>query len=249
VTHDRDQNRQTGGNQTDVIQTIAEILEGTDIGVLSDHEFDVSYLEKYPHSRQLLECCWQAVRELADEPYRGRVSHAKVMGRAMELLRSIHGVNAPRGWVPVMRTLRTAGSNPLNQSTQGATRNPGCPPIPAAEVLTNWRSVFTVERVNQDGALQKLAEQQPELNTLLLALAERLGVPGSYVEGLLFVHVAIETLGSEAPSVLLTARDWLREKVKGIWDAGSPDWRERGLRLAASTGASPPEIEAAFRGL
>jgi hypothetical protein len=91
------------------VRTIGMVLADASLSRISDGEFNVSYLAKYPHGRHLNECCHMAVEELAEEPYEGRVSCARVMGRAMELLREIHGVNAPRGWVPVLRTLRWTG--------------------------------------------------------------------------------------------------------------------------------------------
>jgi hypothetical protein len=105
---------------SDLPRTIGMILAGASISKISDSQFRVSYLAKYPHVRQLDECCHMAVEELAEEPYEGRVSCARVMGRAMELLREIHGLDAPRGWVPVLRTLRwTESSVPSHQQAGG----------------------------------------------------------------------------------------------------------------------------------
>jgi hypothetical protein len=90
---------------------------------LSDGEFQVKYLAKYQHREELLECCELAVDELGGELYEGRASCARVMGRAMELLRERYGLDAPRGWVPVMRILReTHNSTPRPTQTVGAPR-------------------------------------------------------------------------------------------------------------------------------
>jgi hypothetical protein len=94
------------------------VLADAGLSTISDGEFDVSYLAKYRYSRELDDCCRMAVKELAEEPYEGRTSCARVMGRAMELLRENHGLDAPRGWVPVLRTLRaTESSVPGRQQT------------------------------------------------------------------------------------------------------------------------------------
>ena len=76
------------------------------ISRVTDEEFDVEYLDGYSHTEELARCCWDAVQDLADEPYLGRVSNARVMGAAMEKLRRGYCQDAPKGWVPVMRKLR-----------------------------------------------------------------------------------------------------------------------------------------------
>jgi len=90
------------------VKTIGEALAGGGITEISDGEFNLTYLARYPQRPQLEESCRRAYEELAEEPYRGRESCARVMGRAMELLREIYSCNTPRGWVPVMRRLRAA---------------------------------------------------------------------------------------------------------------------------------------------
>jgi len=97
-------------------RTIGMVLADASLSKISDGEFNVSFLTKYGHGRQLAECCRMAIEELAEEPYEGRMSCARVMGRAMELLREIYGHDTPRGWVPVLRKLReTDGSVPSRQ--------------------------------------------------------------------------------------------------------------------------------------
>jgi hypothetical protein len=73
---------------------------------ISDAEFEVKFLGTFAYRLELRESCLQAVAELAGEPFAGRVSCAKLMGRAMELLRDVYHANAPRGWYPVMKILR-----------------------------------------------------------------------------------------------------------------------------------------------
>ena len=85
---------------------IGQVLASGDIPVISDGKFDVGYLSVYRYQQELEECCQLALYELSDEPFQGSASCAKVMGRAMELLRETYSLDAPRGWVPVMRKLR-----------------------------------------------------------------------------------------------------------------------------------------------
>lgn len=82
------------------------LLDGTDIARLSHHEFDVAFLENYPHRAILLECCQAAVRELGQRPYLGRASCARVMARAMEILLERYDQAVPRGWYPAIKRLR-----------------------------------------------------------------------------------------------------------------------------------------------
>jgi hypothetical protein len=78
----------------------------TSVDYLSDKEFDEDYLSQYEHTSELQACIEQAVQELAHEPYLGRYTNARLMFRAMELLRSVHNLNVPRGWVPAMKQLQ-----------------------------------------------------------------------------------------------------------------------------------------------
>jgi hypothetical protein len=77
------------------------------INAISDGEFDTKYLTGYKDVPNLLACCDQSIQELAHDPFLGRLSCARVMGKAMEILRRDYGKDVPKGWVPVMKGLRT----------------------------------------------------------------------------------------------------------------------------------------------
>jgi hypothetical protein len=81
------------------------------IYTISYGEFDTSYLSGYKHTPQLTKCIHLAVEQLSAESYLGCQSHANVMWKAMELLRSVHNLNAPKGWVPVMKHLRKSSAS------------------------------------------------------------------------------------------------------------------------------------------
>src|SRR5262249_43157900 len=69
----------------------------------------------------LLESCCSAIQELANEPFVGRTSYARVMGLAMEILRRDYSQDAPKGWVPVMKILREDSKPSLDSPVrQGA---------------------------------------------------------------------------------------------------------------------------------
>jgi hypothetical protein len=209
--------------------TIGEVLDGEDITQLSDGEFDIRALKKYEHTTELEECCREAATELADKPYHGFVSHAQVMGRAMELLRQKYDLNAPKGWVPVLRTLRTSGRpvrgvdkidesgvEEISERTRG-----GKEPHPE-EVLTSSRSIFRRIDAHSDGALRKAATRDPELMAQLVRHAQKLGVPTDYKQGLEFIVAIIAQLKQYnlpiAPSLIemrlaLARRVYTRENV------------------------------------
>lgn len=72
---------------------------------VSGGAFELCYSGRYSYSHRLAVCCAQAIREFAEFPCTPAI-RADIMGRAMELLREKHGVNAPRGWYPAMKQLR-----------------------------------------------------------------------------------------------------------------------------------------------
>src|SRR5690242_15887186 len=98
------------------MRTINDVLENADITALSQGEFHVVALKRYRYAPQLEECCRLAVEELGGQPYRGPMSHAQVMGRAMELLREVHGLNVPGGWLPALRALRERAAEDVARS-------------------------------------------------------------------------------------------------------------------------------------
>jgi hypothetical protein len=63
----------------------------------------------YPHWRELYECCGMAVREWSKDKYeyfQGDITCARIMDTAMKILRMKYGLNTPKWWIPLMRTLR-----------------------------------------------------------------------------------------------------------------------------------------------
>lgn len=73
----------------------------TTIKKISGARFEPKYLKRFHHREELEECCSRALDETV-----GSTDPAAAMGRAMELMRELHGLNVPRGWVPVMQALR-----------------------------------------------------------------------------------------------------------------------------------------------
>ncbi len=206
-------------------QTIGMVLAGTDIPELSDYEFDVRFLAKYRYRLELAECCYQATLELWSEPYLGRVSNARVMGRAMELLREKHGLDAPRGWVPVMRKLRasSAAANSAAGNHKSGCEYAGTPiPVPPAEeVLTSFYSA--VHGIDRDGRLLALAEQQPALKELLVRQARNRGVPTGWYTALPYMNAVLAELGDAAPGIMIELRNDLQARVDELRENGLAD--------------------------
>lgn len=195
-------------------RTIGSVLAGSDLLTLSDGEFDVTYLTKYPYRRQLDECCGRAVSELADEPYDGRPSCARVMGRAMELLRKTYDLNVPRGWVPILRKLRAiespSRSHPrtAQQSRQG--RSADIPVVLPQEILTDPFSAL--HAMITGPRLRGFVEAREDLKNRFVELAEQVGVPQSWTEALCFLEFLTDQL-DEVPEPLSESLVELREEV------------------------------------
>jgi hypothetical protein len=64
------------------------------------------YAKDYDHWPALLECSKEVVGKMADLPFAGRITLAKVMVDAMLLLREEYGVKAPACWYPIIKSLR-----------------------------------------------------------------------------------------------------------------------------------------------
>jgi hypothetical protein len=193
--------------------TIGEVFKYAKSGTISDREFDEKFLSTYPHEAELNSCCDQAIQELADEPYVGRLSCARVMGRAMELLKSAHHLDVPRGWVPVMRKLRATKEQKSRYEKYFGLVVHEAPPVPAEELLSHpVSSIHTIDR--DDDQLLALMNERPDVNAVFKTLAKH-AVPTSWSEGLNFMNAAIAALGTSVPPAVVIARDKLQEIVDG----------------------------------
>jgi hypothetical protein len=213
-------------------RTIGVVLAGVDLHTLSNGEFDVTYLTKYPHRRQLEECCEKAVEELADQPYEGRISCARVMGRAMELLREDYGFDAPRGWVPVLRRLRAVEGGAERQLDKG--RRPSYVATKSAaerqpereneasreklfryrpdEILTDWRS--PIQELPSGRSFAEFVEGRHDLKRQFIELAKKVGVPRGWWDALSFLEFIADGL-DEVPEPFREALAGLRDYFSG----------------------------------
>jgi hypothetical protein len=125
----------------------------------------------------------------------------------MELMRERYNLDAPKGWVPAMRRLRENGPNALARVAREV-----FPAPEAHEVLTGWLSALHV--IDEDGSLRALAEKRPDPNELLIAAAERMGVPSCWLECLWYIHAVMACL-QPVPFVILSIRDELNRRIAG----------------------------------
>jgi hypothetical protein len=167
VLDDLDQKRQPSGDLTGEVCSDVNFEAG--VGDLSDQEFDCTFLKSYAHTDELMWACNAALNDLRDTPFEGRKSRARVMGLAMERLRSVHKLEAPRGWLPAMKRLRTV--SPEQRSLHGEENRNRLPILFCIEAFSD-----------QNQEMRKLIEQEPRLKELLDAVAEKIGTPNNYQE-------------------------------------------------------------------
>ena len=168
--------------------------------------------------------------ELADQPYVGRVSCARVMGRAMELLRETCGLDAPRGWVPVLRRLR-AGENaakpylgmedPAHHFTRQSAEERQLEREYEAsrqadqarlqyrpeEILTHWCSL--IHTLPSGTTFAEFVEGRHDLKQQFIELAEEVGVPRSWWDAFSFLEFIADGL-EEVPEPFREALAGLR---------------------------------------
>jgi hypothetical protein len=131
----------------------------------------------------------------------------------MELLRKVHQLDAPGGWVPAMRQLRT-----VSPELRSAIHKENNEPVPPSEVLTHHFSL--IDSMDNDRRLNTLVRRQPELKKLFIAVAERTGVPGGYVEGIWYLNAVISCV-RPVPTVIVEIRDKLRQRISELRSLGN----------------------------
>lgn len=224
--------------------TIGELLGNSKsiITDISDGEFDERALTRYLNGDLLAECCRLAVETLAAEPYRGRVTNARLMGLAMEKLRELHGLDAPRGWLPVMKKLRESPHTPSKrcaqqeEATSDSDAKRFAEPVPPCDVFTEFRSSLLV--IDPEAA--ETLNKQPETKATFVHLAEQKGVPRNWMDAYEFM-LALDL--SSLPPEAIRIRHRLAEQVT-YWEAEEgEDPRFTALRKAAVAELSGEEVE------
>lgn len=85
-------------------------LAGDILSAISDGELPDDVLAGWSSkdSSRLRACAEQRVADKADLPFCGRETCAQLMGDTMRLLRERHSLNAPKPWVPIIKSLRSS---------------------------------------------------------------------------------------------------------------------------------------------
>ena len=80
---------------------------GVTVELITDGEFDTEAAGwSKDEWKTFLGCMQEAVDAKDTRPFSGRATCAQLMGDAMKSLRESHGKQAPKGWVPTMKSLR-----------------------------------------------------------------------------------------------------------------------------------------------
>lgn len=187
-------------------ETVGDRFQGAEyapveelIHLISDGCFNTAALNKYEATHELDKACREALRQMGNDRFDGRKTCAAIMSRAMEILRLRHGLNAPRGWLPVLKELR-AQAGP-------ATAPKLVPPpkltIAPAEVLTNTLSAFGEYR-----------DRLQPFNDPLVEVAHYEGVPGNWRDAVRFLDCVIDgNVPHEQLAPLIAVRDEIRTRV------------------------------------
>ena len=142
-------------------------LERT-LDIISDGLFQTAALNYYQHCPELMSACNHIIERFGQEVFVTRKNCHTVMQRVMEDLKA-QDINAPRGWVPVLRNLLQTQKEPLR-------------------VLPDALDVF------ESGSVLLSFESLTAQAQLLNRAAQTLGVPGSWSEAVTFLTAVKERL-------------------------------------------------------
>jgi hypothetical protein len=173
------------------------------IEAISDGSFNVAVLKSYPATQELDAACREALKQMGNNCFDGRKTCAAIMSRAMEILRLRHGLDAPRGWLPVLKELRAQGGP--------ATAEPTTPP----NVFKPVRADIQPEDVITDprSALHFFQERLKPYADLLVETVETQGVPQSWQEAVTFLDWANNTWHPYDKAALIAVRDEIQSRI------------------------------------
>ncbi len=148
------------------------------IHAVSDGEFNLAALKSYDCTSELADACRETVQQMQNQPFVGRATCAEVMSKAMNLLR-LRSVDAPRGWLLVLKRLREGG--PATVEAPGPFKPHIRPSVQPERVLMDVSS-----------ALHCYEEQLKPYTNVLMETARYKGVPQSFSEAVPFLDCAID---------------------------------------------------------
>ncbi len=187
--------QETVGSRFEMEQSHEEAIR-----LVSDGEFNLPALKSYDAVSELGDACCDAIREMKNQSFQGRVTCAEVMSRAMDILK-LRGFDAPRGWLPVLKKLRTEG---------------GPATAEAPEPFKPIRAKLEPERVLVDGssALHFYEEPLKPFADLLVETAKYKGVPQSWAEAVPFLDCVIDgNIPHEELGAMIAVRDEIKSRI------------------------------------
>lgn len=176
------------------------------VHLVSDGQFTVTVLTTYDARQELAGACCEAIRQMRNQPFLGRVTCAEIMDRAMVFLRMRHGIDAPKGWLPVLKKLRAEGGPTTVELPKLEFEMTTIEPPEPAEVLTSWQS-----------ALNQYQDQLQPFNDLLVEVARYKGVPGTWEDAVPFLECALDSgdVSHEELAPLIAVRDEIKSRIPG----------------------------------
>jgi hypothetical protein len=183
-------------------ETVADRFQGAAyepveeiVRLISDGSFNTGPLNVYPFKSQLAEACREALNQMRNEPFNGRGMCAAIMSRAMELLKIKDHLNAPRGWLPVLKKLREDGG-PATGSEPRIVKD--------CDVLNDTSCPF---------ALSEFREQLAPFADILKDAVKHRAMPSYYSDAVDFLNYAIEQHPDRDLEGLVTVRDSMRGRI------------------------------------
>jgi hypothetical protein len=168
---------------------------------ISDGEFDTDTLDPdkskgYEYRDELREACLAAIAAKANR-HLDRKCLRDVMDYAMQVLKKKHDLNTPRGWLPVMKTLKQGGTCCTLVSRMDTPEQLGPP-------KDLWN----------DGAssLRCYVQELAPYREMLDHAAEVLPIPSGWIDAVEFLNAVIKTQSSP-PEGLIQVRDAIRERI------------------------------------
>jgi len=163
---------------------------------ISDGEFNADKLDGYEYQDELHSACLEAIKLKANRPYT-RNSLGNLMADAMGTL-DTQNIAAPRGWYPVIKTLRQGGRISL--------------PIRASRQYHDEFKPPTDLWTDPCSSLRCYETELKPFREILDAAATHLPIPSCWTEAVEFLNAVINTQPSPS-SELVKVRDTIQEKI------------------------------------
>jgi hypothetical protein len=168
------------------------------VQLISDARFNVEILAGYDSTDELEKSCRKAVQQMRKEKFSGLQTCAAAMDRAMTILKEDFGVNAPRGWLPVLKELRIEGG--------------------PATASKSKRQQLEENAVNILGPQSPLGFPDYKLRLkpfeqILIETAKHQAVPADWIQGVDFLNQVIRQHPDTNLSEVVAVRDEIQKRI------------------------------------